>query len=322
MKVQLNKDSLYARSLLLPVTKGIRLILIGCGGTGSWLAPHVVRIARVLREVRDQQVSIVFCDHDHVVEKNIFRQNFCEAEIGKNKAVSLAHRYGHAWGIPIVAIDQRFTRAIATKNDFAPSYNDQQTTVFITCVDNNTARREVAKMCESWPIWWVDTGNLKTAGQVSVGRELFEKELSPLRLPSVTTWAPPPSLQFPTIMRDPSEEVKPIDYTNMSCAELALVDEQGISINHSIASAAASLLVKMLVTKDLRYHCAYVSLEAGTQFVYNAPRILRKHLKVIKGADVDDDQEDMEQVILDEEDDEPLFEEDLNETAEAAIGLA
>ena len=51
MKVQLNKDSLYARSLLLPVTKGTRLVLIGCGGTGSWLAPHVVRIARLLREV-------------------------------------------------------------------------------------------------------------------------------------------------------------------------------------------------------------------------------------------------------------------------------
>jgi len=291
MKLQLNKDSLNARSLLLPVTKGTRLVLIGCGGTGSWLAPHVVRIARLLREVRDQQVSVVFCDHDHVEEKNIFRQNFCEAEIGRNKALSLAQRYGHAWGIPIAAIDQRFSRAIATKNDFAPSYNDQQTSVFITCVDNNTARREIAKLCESWPIWWVDTGNLKTAGQVSVGRQLFEKELSPLRLPSVTTWAPAPSLQFPNIIRDTSEEVQPVNYTNMSCAELALVDEQGISINHSIASVAASLLAKMLVTKDLRYHCAYVSLDAGTQFVYNSTRILRKQLKVRKGTVSDPDYE-------------------------------
>jgi len=43
------------------------------------------------------------------------------------------------------------------------------------------------------------------------------------------------------------------------------------------------LLAKMLVTKDLRYHCAYVSLEAGIQFVYNSPRILRKQLKAAKG---------------------------------------
>jgi len=83
----------------------------------------------------------------------------------------------------------------------------------------------------------------------------------------------------------------------MSCAELALVDEQGISINHSnhsIASAAASLLARMLVTKDLSYHCAYVSLEAGTQFAYNSPRILKKRLKVAKGTvsplDHEDDQ--------------------------------
>jgi hypothetical protein len=85
-------------------------------------------------------------------------------------------------------------------------------------------------------------------------------------------------------MRNTKEDIQSVDYTNMSCAELALVDEQGISINHSIASAAASLLAKMLVTKDLRYHCAYVSLGADTQFVYNSPRILRKHLKVAKGS--------------------------------------
>ena len=51
----------------------------------------------------------------------------------------------------------------------------------------------------------------------------------------------------------------------------------------------------MLVTKDLRYHCAYVSLDAGTQFVYNSPRILRKHLKVVKGSvsslDLEDDKD-------------------------------
>jgi hypothetical protein len=84
-------------------------------------------------------------------------------------------------------------------------------------------------------------------------------------------------------MRSEKEAIQPVDYTNLSCAELALMDEQGISINHSIASAAASLLARMLVTKDLRYHCAYVSLDAGAQFVYNSPRILKKQLKLAKG---------------------------------------
>lgn len=282
MTVRLNKDSLYARSLLLPLSKGTRLILIGCGGTGSWLAPHIVRIARLLHEARDQQVSVVFWDHDHVEPKNIFRQNFCEAEIGANKAMTLAQRYGHAWGIPIAAIDKPIDKSIATKNEFVPSYSDQRTTVFVTCVDNNQARREVAKMCESWPIWWVDTGNRKTSGQIAVGRDLDKGEPFPLRFPSKTTWLPIPTLQFPEILMANEDPHEAGDYSNLSCADLAIVDEQGLSINHAVASATATLLMKMLVLGDLQYHCVHVSTDLGTSLIYNSPRIIRKYLKAQK----------------------------------------
>ena len=305
MKVQLNKDSLYARSLLLPVTKGIRLVMIGCGGTGSWLAPHIVRIARLLQEAREQQVSVVLWDHDYVERKNIFRQNFCEAEIGINKAVALSQRYGHAWGVPIAAIDKPFDKSIATRNDFVPSYNDQRTTVFVTCVDNNAARREVAKMCEDWPIWWVDTGNRKTSGQVSVGRNLNQSEPSPLRFPSQTTWLPMPTQQFPEILAGKEQIRQADDYSNLSCADLAIVDEQGLSINHAVASAAATLLMKMIVTGDLQYHCVQVSTNYGTWFTYNSPKVINKYLKAQKvktqneshdsdefmGDEIDDDNE-------------------------------
>ena len=145
----------------------------------------------------------------------------------------------------------------------------------------------------------------------------------------MTTWTPLPSVQFPGILR---EEEKPqkeeVDYSEMSCADIALVDEQGLSINHSVASTAAAMLMKLLVTKDLQHHCAYVSIDSGTAFIYNSPRILTDYLKnmefvSVEGADEYDDQEDMEQAMLDEEDgEEPLFEEDLPETAEAALGLA
>jgi PRTRC genetic system ThiF family protein len=282
MKIQLNKDSLHARSLLLPVTKSTCLIMIGCGGTGSWLAPHIVRVARLLQEARDQEVSVVFCDHDHVEAKNIFRQNFCEAEIGANKALALAQRYGHAWGIPIAAIDKPFDKSMITRNDLVPSYNDQRITVLVTCVDNNSTRRAVAKMCQNWPIWWVDTGNLKTSGQVSVGRELNNNEPSPLRFPSRTTWLPMPSLQFPDILTGKEESRQADDYSNLSCADLAIVDEQGLSINHAIASASASLLMKMLVTGDLQYHCLHVSMDFGTSLIYNSPRTIRSHFKAQK----------------------------------------
>lgn len=282
--MKINKDSLNARTLMLPVVKKTHLFLIGCGGSGSWLAPHIVRIAKLLAKLQEE-VSLTFWDYDTVEAKNIFRQNFCSAETGLNKAAALAHRYGLAWGVPIQAMEEPFSgKHNVLSKSLEHFYRWDRNVVFVTCVDRNAARQEVAKVCRNYPTWWIDTGNLKTSGQVAVGRELFEKEPFPLHLPSVTTWTPAPSLQFPHVMKSEQQEVQPVDYTNLSCAELALVDEQGLSINHSIASAAASMLARMLVTRDLRYHCAYVSLEAGTQFVYNSPRILRRFLKSVRGS--------------------------------------
>ena len=142
----------------------------------------------------------------------------------------------------------------------------------------------------------------------------------------MTTWTPLPSVQFPGILEDEPETKKGVDYSEMSCADIALVDEQGLSINHAIASTASAMLMKLLVTKDLQHHCAYVSIDSGTTFVYNSPRILTDYLKKmefvsVEGAAEYDNQEDMEQAMLDQED-EPLFEVDVQETAEAAIGLA
>ncbi len=326
---ELNKDALYARSILLPVVKDVTIHLIGCGGTGSWLAPHLARIMKLLQDVHHFGVRLVFWDHDTVEEKNIFRQNFCEAEIGLNKAETLARRFGLAWGVEIIAGNAPFSRDVMYRNNLGARYGDNSMPIFITCVDNNKARQDVARICLEIYGWWLDCGNLKTAGQVSIGRGLTPREPSPLRFPSMTTWTPLPSIQFPGILQEEAETRKEeMNYSGMSCADMALVDEQWLSINHSIASAAAAMLTKLLVTKDLQHHCAYVSIDSGTTFVYNSPRILTDYLKnmefvSVEGAEEYDDQEDMEQAMLDEEDDEgTLFEEDLEETAEAAIGLA
>jgi PRTRC genetic system ThiF family protein len=293
----------------------------------------LARITKLLQEVHHLGVRLVFWDHDTVEEKNIFRQNFCEAEIGTNKAETLARRYGLAWGIEIIAVPVPFSAEVMFRNNLGDRYGDNNMPVFITCVDKNAPRQDVAKVCSQHFGWWLDCGNFKTAGQVSVGRGLAAREPSPLRFPSMTTWTPLPSVQFPGILEDePETKKEEVDYSGMSCAEIALVDEQGLSINPAIATTAASMLMKLLVTKDLQHHCAYVSIDSGTTFVYNSPRILTDYLKKMGVASAEDatesaDQEDMEQAILDEEDfvdevDELEFEEEPDETAEEAIGLA
>jgi PRTRC genetic system ThiF family protein len=317
----LNEDALYARSILLPVVKSITIHLIGCGGIGSWLAPHLARITKLLQEVHHINLRLAFWDYDAVEEKNIFRQNFCEAEIGINKAETLARRHGTAWGLEIIALPVPFSADVMYRNNMGDRYGDSSMPVFITCVDKNAPRQEVAKVCSQYFGWWLDCGNLKTAGQVSIGRGLPPRELSPLRFPSMTTWTPLPSAQFPGILQEEAETKKEeADYSEMSCADIALVDEQGLSINHVIASTASAMLMKLLVTKDLQHHCAYVSVDSGTTFVYNSPRILTDYLKNMKfvsveGAEEYDEQEDIDQAMLDEENtEEPLFEANLDET--------
>ena len=123
-----------------------------------------------------------------------------------NKAAALAHRYGLAWGIPIHVVEEPFaSKHAALSKGLDHFYRWDRNVVFVTCVDRNAARQEVARVCKDYPAWWVDTGNLKTSGQVTVGRELLANEPPPLRLPSVTTWTPSPSLQFPNILQNVKE---------------------------------------------------------------------------------------------------------------------
>ncbi|HNA87040.1 MAG TPA: ThiF family adenylyltransferase, partial [Nitrospira sp.] len=80
----------------------LHVIQIGCGGIGAFLGIHVARLARECFRLFDT-VMVTFYDGDTIEEKNLRRQNFCQAEIGHNKAEALAFRLSTAWGIPIRA---------------------------------------------------------------------------------------------------------------------------------------------------------------------------------------------------------------------------
>ena len=78
------------------VTAPVKIIVLGAGGTGGYLIPHLYRIA-FSDENRDYR--IIICDGDIVERKNLIRQNFIEQDIGRNKASVLAERYAGAFGI-------------------------------------------------------------------------------------------------------------------------------------------------------------------------------------------------------------------------------
>jgi PRTRC genetic system ThiF family protein len=242
-----------ALRLLLPASETITLALVGCGGTGSWLAPTVARVARLLGEAQHKKVNLFFIDPDMVEPKNVYRQNFCDAEIGRNKADTLALRYGAAWGLDIRAIPERFSPKMQIGNSLL---------ILIGCVDNAAARREMAKaMSGKARAWWLDCGNHRAAGQVLLGCGASRPE-NPFEFPGLCSWLPMPTIQHPELLEDAAEDGP--DLAGMSCAEMALQDSQGLMVNQATAAQAGDYLVRMLITQDLRKQATYLDLASGS----------------------------------------------------------
>jgi len=253
-------DHLNARRLMLPLNDGFQVALVGCGGTGSWLAPHLVRLARLLIESTGVQMDLRFIDPDTVEAANCYRQNFCEAEIGQNKAQTLARRYGTAWGVDVRPVPALFSEAAIATGASASIRR-----LIIGCVDNAAGRRAIKKATHS-STWWMDCGNHHSAGQVLLGVG-GQRPDDPWRLPGLCSWLPLPSMQHPELLEDEATYPQPLPegrgVDNLSCAEAALAGVQGLTVNATVAALAADLLYRLLITKDLTRFAVYVDLESG-----------------------------------------------------------
>jgi PRTRC genetic system ThiF family protein len=275
-------DRLEAARLIVPHCTRMDLVLIGCGGTGSWLAPAVARVARLLTEKFTKDARVCFVDPDRVVEKNIYRQNFCRAEVGWNKAVTLAARYGTAWGVDIAGIPQRFSRSVIELTMGGSRYADLA--VLIGCVDNRSARRDIQNAVQNHPgaVFWLDCGNVKESGQVLIGRNNPGKEVKNFPVPELCAWLPLPSVQHKELVAGKDDEgeeqhqeeggLPPPISQGLSCADIAMRDEQGLTINQAMAAVAADYLVRLLLTNNLERFQTFIDLNSGSmQSAYITP---------------------------------------------------
>lgn len=255
---QLDLSFANAATLLLPVTERWRFILVGCGGTGSWLAPSVVRIAHVLQE-QGKEAAVWFVDPDHVESKNIPRQNFCQAELGLNKAATLAFRYGAAWGVGVNAIGKAFDLGMF-RNDW------QAVTVVIGAVDNAAARQALGKMIgfnsanDAHRVWWLDCGNTESAGQVLFGSCATRAQMKhafPGR--KICGKLPGPAMVAPDLLNArPEEKIA----SKLSCAEIQLANAQSLAVNQQVAAIASDYLVR-ITHGGLKKFGTWFDLESG-----------------------------------------------------------
>ena len=246
--------------ILLPAYDELDLILIGCGGTGGWLAVNLPRIAYLQKQL-GKKVSVTFIDPDRVEATNIPRQNFTPNDLELPKASVLAARYGWQWGIEISAIVSSFRADMATSRW-------KHLTICIGAVDNPEARAEIAKVLDNGKTtFWLDCGNHYDSGQVLIGSSATADIMKgAFHIPTFCTALPSPALQHPDLLVE-QEVIQKV----LSCEEAAIANAQSMSINHRIADEALDMLLRLLSGTLTRF-ATYVNCKHGSAWSrFNTP---------------------------------------------------
>jgi PRTRC genetic system ThiF family protein len=272
----LNHEIIHACPVVVPPTETIEFWVVGCGGTGSFLVQLLCRVLQHLIH-QGKRASLVLVDPDHVEAKNLTRQCFCQAEVGLNKAEALAARYGMAFGLPIRAIAQPFKPDMVARN-----YNTL--TVLMGCVDNAKARASLAKTLEfnynrSPKVWWIDGGNGDRFGQMLIGSSLSkvpaDYEFSELGC----IWLPAPSVQAPELLISKPEELA---NNRLSCAELAMLNAQGLMVNPQTAVLMAEVALELVSGCLKRFAVCFDQTSGVMTSKYTTPAAIMRVLRANK----------------------------------------
>ncbi len=223
------------------------IVVVGCGGTGGFLAE---RVARLLIG-RPGRLALV--DMDTVEPHNVARQNFYRSEVGRFKSEVLARRlsdqFGRAVEYSVLPYDARLhTRAFEGAKGLK---------LLVGCVDNARARRELAETLRqnhreayytyglSWPsnVWWLDCGNGRDSGQVLLGNALEQDALRGafVERENACMALPAPSWQRPELLEAPPEPEPVLD-----CAERIAQGDQSPTINAAMADLATAYVQALL----------------------------------------------------------------------------
>lgn len=288
----MNLDLSFARSAaVLPKEfNKVKIFIIGGGGTGSFAAFNIARLAFELQGI-GKRVEITIIDPDRVESGNIPRSNFCAAEIGRFKAQTIATRITLAWGLEISHINER----LDYEKHIKPGGNGfKELTILVGCVDNHLARLEIHRALKESnryvsrdvpEMWWIDGGNGKSSGQVLVGSSVKrDKPKNYFTTSTICKKLPAPSVIHPELLENQELPKGREKVERLSCPELVRLGEQSLNINQRVAIEIGEMLTELLLTNNLRRFAAYFDLESGTSHSrYCTPEHIEKALKQAAG---------------------------------------
>ena len=182
--------------------------------------------------------------------KNVGRQMFTEADLGKSKATTLASRFNLAMGLNIVAYPEPFD---------ADKHASRYGTLVIGCVDNHLARLELSKVNGLW----LDCGNERTSGQVCVGNTSDPADVRRCIKSNQYTHLPNAALLFPQLLDpEPTREPRPAPVPTASCADLVETGDQSLLVNDMIGIVAGEYVYKLLNRLPVLSFLTYVDTES------------------------------------------------------------
>jgi PRTRC genetic system ThiF family protein len=257
------------------------IVIVGCGGTGGFLAEAVCRL------LIGRQAQLFLIDPDRVEPHNCLRQAFAEEEVGQFKAEVLARRlsrmYHRTIGYDVRPYDCQTHGGIwqATRADLP---------LLIGCVDNAAARAAIARSLfdsrdggapgygatPSRPApWWLDLGNGEQEGQAFLGNAAYPRSLrGAFQLAAGTVSVlPAPSLQAPALLAAPPA---PQQQPAADCAEAVDNGAQSPVINQAMAMLGA-VFVQQLLTGTCSWLQAAINLTDGVLHTLPAdPRLVAR----------------------------------------------
>lgn len=220
----------------LEMDRPVNIVIIGAGGTGGYVIPHLYRIAYA----SERDIRIVIADGDTVEKKNLIRQNFAGNDVGKNKANVMAARYSGVFGIETEYVpeyiedEERLRELLSTKTG---SGDVEPIGILIGAVDNNRSRIICNNVFNAMDnLIYIDSGNGEFTGQVVCGAKRYGRVVSK-----------PAARIYPDILTDiekfPSE---------LSCAEHSISAPQSIAANVMASAAIVSMLYYLLIEGNLQ----------------------------------------------------------------------
>jgi hypothetical protein len=245
--------------------KPVKIVMLGAGGTGGHIAPHLYRLLCTL----ERPVKAIIADGDIVEQRNLIRQNFTARDLGRNKAGVLAERYASAFGmetlyVPDFIEDPETLAKLVRPDAYRPApYSYRQSeglSVLIGAVDNNRSRQIChGVFTEAENLIYIDSGNGEFTGQVVCG----------IRRKGRTYYKPVGEV-YPDILSDTDKFP-----TELSCAEAAAAAPQSIVANIMAATAVVSCLYNILVLGNIETR----SVTFSAKTVNLQPNVSRKRRK-------------------------------------------